>query len=85
MRALRDFECRVCGKVRELMAHEWEFVLCCGMAMRPIITLGTVQCPTDRLWPMWHPNLGHEPVEVRSWGHFNALLRERGLSNPLMD
>jgi hypothetical protein len=71
--------------MREVYAHEHEFVLCtrCMRAMKPAITLRTIQPPTDALWPMWHPNLGHEPVEVRSWGHFKQLLKERNLSNVL--
>jgi len=84
VRALRDFECPHCGALREVRAHPWEFVLCHG-AMRPVITVRQSQCPTDRLWPLVHEHLGHEPVLVKSWQHYNQLLKERNFSAPLMD
>ncbi len=84
MAVLRDLECRR-GHRRELRVDIGVPVACCACLrlMRPIISLGTVQCPTDRLFPFVHPHLSHKPVEVRSWKHYKQLLRERGASNEL--
>lgn len=91
MLARRDFECVGCGTIREALAPPHIGLVCetlidgtpCGRVMVSIITLSRAQPTSDSLWPMWHPHLGHEPVEVRSWSHYKALLKERGLSNVL--
>jgi hypothetical protein len=51
--------------------------------MMYIVTLSKAQPPSDALWPMVHPHMGHDPVEVKSWGHYKQLLKERNLSNVL--
>lgn len=82
----RDFECVNCRQVEEnVQARPERGLLCpnCGSVMVSIITLGTVQRPTDALWPMMHPHLGHVPVEVKSWRHYKQLLKDRNFSNEL--
>lgn len=82
---LRDYECVACGARREERGFPSTAFICgsCGSLMVYIMTLGTVQAATDALWPMIHPNLGHHPVEVKGWGHFKQLLKERGMTNSL--
>jgi len=91
MLARRDFECVGCGAIRETVAHPHIGLICdnvidgmpCRRVMVSIITLSRAQPPSDALWPMWHPHLGHEPVEVRSWGHYKSLLKSKGYINEL--
>lgn len=87
MEALRDYECVSCGFTEEkrgLPSWGWRCPKC-GAVMLYIMTLPRPQAATDSMWPMMHPNFGHRPVEVKSWGHFNQLLKRHGKSNPLMD
>jgi hypothetical protein len=83
--ANRDFECVKCGKVVEANMPPHVGLVCSvdRSVMVPIISLSKAQPCTDALFPFWHPNLGHKPVEVKGWGHFKQLLRDRGVSNPL--
>src|SRR5262245_24879106 len=90
--ARRDFECVGCGAIREAYAPAHIGFVCenvladgepCRRVMVYIFTLSKAQPPSDALWPMVHPHLGHQPVEVRSWGHYKSLLKQRNLSNEL--
>lgn len=85
MLAKRDYQCVNCGVVQETWGTPVMGLQCpaCGAVMIYVITLSKAQPATDALWPMWHPHLGHRPVEVKGWGHFKQLLKERGLSNSL--
>jgi hypothetical protein len=82
---VRDYECISCGARREERGFPSTGFVCdkCGCLMQYVMTLGTVQAATDALWPMIHPHLGHKPVEVKGWGHYKQLLKERGLRNSL--
>lgn len=84
MAVKRDYECVRCGEVREAVGEPWMGLVCsCGSVMMYIVTLSKAQPATDALWPLWHPHLGHEPTEIRGWGHFKQVLKERNLSNVL--
>jgi hypothetical protein len=85
MIVLRDYECVACGARREERGFPSTAFICpeCGCVMCYVVTLSKAQPPTDALWPLRHPHLGHTPVTVTGWGHYKQLLKERGLTNAL--
>lgn len=84
MLKMHDFECVACGYTHEELLDAPPELLsihcpkCRGVCKHVII--GGKSFTFE---PFTHPHLGHEPVLIKSWGHYRKVLRERGLENPL--